>query len=246
MPALSLPALHELLRRTPVSQQARCWLLARLFAPGRPYHGAAHIALLWRRHRRFSRGTPYRAPRIERLIASAIAFHDAVYDATSSDNEAASARLFLSQSRSVGSADRDWVADTIRATADHLAEPPPRRTTPRACARLWMLDLDLSPLGERPLAFAHNTEALRREYGHMAEEHWEDRRREFLDRLGRAPRLYRTRRIASAFAARAAVNLRNGGVSPARPEPAGRAVQEGPPPAGQQAAAIRATARSPA
>lgn len=199
----------DLLRHVPVPPAARRDLLHRMNAPGRLYHGMAHVALLWTRHRRLSRGTPFRAPRIERLIAAAIAYHDAVYVAARGDNEAASAALFRARAAAGGRmtrAERDWVAGTIAATADHLGAPA-GRGRPLDRARLWMLDLDLTPLGERRAAFDRNTRLLRAEYAHLAEAEWEAGRLAFLARMAEQPRLYRTRRVADRFAARARANL---------------------------------------
>jgi hypothetical protein len=48
-------------------------LLERLAEPGRHYHGAAHVALLWRRHRRFGAGSFLVRSPWDQMIACAIA-----------------------------------------------------------------------------------------------------------------------------------------------------------------------------
>lgn len=198
--------LHDLLAAAALPDRARIDVLRRMSAPARHYHGLSHVASLWTRHRRYGTGTPFAAHRATRLIACAILFHDAVYDPTRSDNEHRSALLW----RKVAPADlsaRDvaWVAETIEATADHLA-PRPARTL-RERGRLWVLDLDLTPLGEPPGLFARNTRALRSEYRHKADAEWEQGRVGFLRKLLAAPGLYRSAPIAAAFAAQARRNL---------------------------------------
>ncbi|WP_207541128.1 hypothetical protein [Sabulicella rubraurantiaca] len=197
-------ALGELLSALPLPAPARDELRRRLLAPGRHYHGAEHVGLLWRRHRLLSRGTPFRAPRLERLIALAIAFHDAVYEPGRHDNEASSAALFRRRARGhLPRGEVRWVEGTILATADHLGTPPTRRTAPQERARLWVLDLDLTPLGERPAVFARNTRALRCEQGTA----WEAGCASFLARAAAARPLYRTPRIEARFGVRARANL---------------------------------------
>lgn len=198
--------LHDLLLTAALPLRARLDLLRRMESPGRHYHGLDHLAALWLRHKRYGRGTPFVARRLSRLIACAILFHDAVYDPIRTDNEARSAGLWLkSAPADVPGRDVAWVANTIRATADHLA-PRPARTL-RERARRWMLDLDLTPLGDEPGLFDRNTRALRIEYRHLAEAEWRHRRTAFLHRLQDASGLYHSHPIAAVFASRARRNL---------------------------------------
>jgi predicted metal-dependent HD superfamily phosphohydrolase len=198
-----------LLRRVPVSPAARRDLRRRMAAPSRHYHGIGHIAELWARHRRLSHGTPFRTPRTETLIAAAIAFHDAIYDARRGGSEAASAALWRRRARAARRMPRaavEWVAGTIDATADHLGVRLAGRTALER-ARLWVLDLDLTPLGETPPRFARNTRGLRAEYAHLPEPTWQAERRAFLAQLARHPRLFRTPRIAARYEAPARANI---------------------------------------
>ena len=96
------------------------------------------------------------------MIACAIAFHDAIYDPQRRDNEARSATLWRSAEPALAPWEIDWVAGTILATADHLgAQPDPGMAEDAWRARLWMLDLDLTPLGGSWDAFDANTSKLR-------------------------------------------------------------------------------------
>lgn len=199
-------ALHELLSTAALSEPARNLVLRRMGTPGRHYHGLAHLAVLWTRHRRFGTGTPFVAPAASRLIACAIAFHDAVYDATRRDNEHRSALLWRRWAPAdLSRANVDWVFETILATADHLAA---REATTRAGRlRLWMLDLDLTPLGEPSELFARNTRRLRTEYRHLPEDEWQRNRLAFLRKLLTAPALYRSAPLAAAFERQARRNI---------------------------------------
>ena len=193
----------------PVSHQSRCELTQRMRAPERLYHRDEHPALLWRRHRSLGQGSAFHAPHLERLIASALAFHDAVLDTTRSDSEARSAALWREMAGAAGQLSPDeieWVAVTIEATARHLAPWPAEHALDRA--RLWVLDLDLTPLGECPAIFARDTQRLRAEHMHLDDAAWNRKRLSFLAQLAAAPRLFRTDVIARAFEAPAQANLR--------------------------------------
>lgn len=193
----------------PILDTARRELVRRMRAPDRFYHRDEHLGLLWQRHRSLGQHSAFHAPHLERLIASAIAFHDAVLDTTRTDNEAASAALWREMAGAAGqlSADEiDWVAVTIEATARHLAPWPVEHVLGRA--RLWVLDLDLTPLGECPAVFARDTQRLRAEYMHLDDAAWSRKRLGFLAQLASAPRLFRNDVIAGAFEAPAQANLR--------------------------------------
>lgn len=193
----------------PISDPARRELARRMRTPDRFYHRDEHPALLWQRHRSLGQDGAFHAPHLQRLIASAIAFHDAVLDTTRTDNEAASAALWREMAGAAGrlSPDEvDWVAVTIEATARHLAPWPAEHMLERA--RLWVLDLDLTPLGESVAIFARDTQRLRAEHMHLDAAAWNCKRQGFLAQLAKAPRLFRNDIIADAFEAQAQANLR--------------------------------------
>jgi predicted metal-dependent HD superfamily phosphohydrolase len=199
-------ALHDLLATAALSSAARNMVLRQMATSQRHYHGLLHLATLWTRHRRFGIGTPFVAPAASRLIACAIAFHDVVYDATRRDNEHRSALLWRRYApRDLSPADIDWVAATIEATSDHLASRD--ASTQRGRLRLWLLDLDLTPLGEQPELFARNTRRLRAEYRHLREADWERGRLAFLRKLQAAPALFRSAPLAAAFERQARRNI---------------------------------------
>jgi predicted metal-dependent HD superfamily phosphohydrolase len=200
--------LDRLLSRVPVAAAARAALAARLRGADRHYHGEAHILLLWHRHLAFGTGLAVREEPWETLIACAIAYHDAVHDPRRRDNEAASAQLWREARPGLPARDVAWVAGTILATADHLgATREAGMDDPAWAARCWMLDLDLTPIGEAPAAFTANTAQLRQEFAHLPQAEWDARRIGFLRGLRAAPRLFRTDALAAAFEGPARRNI---------------------------------------
>jgi predicted metal-dependent HD superfamily phosphohydrolase len=199
-----------LLARAPLSDHAKAELTAMMATEDRHYHGIGHLALLWRRHRLYAAAEGLTAPEIETLIACAIAYHDCVYARGRRDNEERSAEVWLRASAGAHLSDEDraWVADTIRATADHLAYPDPAADAPlRERARVWVLDLDLTPLGEADADFDRNTELLRLEVPHLTDAQYDAGRLGFLRKISDAPRVYRTPTLAAQFEAQARANF---------------------------------------
>jgi predicted metal-dependent HD superfamily phosphohydrolase len=115
-----------LLAHIPVDGSAKSELSAMMAQLDRFYHGKAHLAQLWRRHRRFAAAEGLSAPGIETLIACAIAYHDCVYDGRRHDNEERSAETWMraSADTSLSEEDRRWVAETSwrRAIISAIAE----------------------------------------------------------------------------------------------------------------------------
>ena len=208
----------DLLARAPVSARAKSELKASMEAAGRFYHTTAHLAQLWRRHRRYAAVEGFDVPAIEMLIACAIAYHDSIYDMTRRDNEDRSADFWLAACAQINlsMADKLWVAETIRATKDHLGYHPtvdvehPDRADVWALkerARVWVLDLDLSPLGDLEANFDHNTACLRREAEKIPDPDWRQGQRKFLSHLLAAPRIFRTPVLFGLYEAPARRNI---------------------------------------
>lgn len=199
-------ALHALLTTAGLSVAARQAVLLRMGMPRRHYHGLEHLAVLWTRHRRYGAGTPFRAPHASRLLACAIAFHDAVYDVARRDNEHRSALLWRRYAPAdLSAADINWVSDTIEATANHLAVRDSGTASGRL--RLWLLDLDLTPLGDPAESFDRSTLRLRAECRRVPEAEWARNRLAFLRKLLEAPALYRSAPLAAAFEQQARRNI---------------------------------------
>ena len=211
---------NALFARVPLPERAKSELLAMMESEDRHYHGVGHLALLWRRHCRYGAAEGLRDSHVETLIACAITYHDSVYQTGAQDNEERSAEAWLRASAggTLSEPDRLWVADTIRATADHLAYPAPAATREDAerqwrsaplleRARLWVLDLDLTPLGELAADFDRNTELLRLEAPHLTQAQFEAGTRGFLKKISDAPQVYRSPTLAARFEAQARANF---------------------------------------
>lgn len=204
------PDLEALLDQLPINEAARASLLSRLAGPGRHYHGTGHVALLWRRHLQFSPGLAVAQPPWHGMIACAVAFHDAVFVPGRADNEAASAALFRASKPDLPPQAVAWVEGTILATADHLGAAAQGLPAEAWTARAWMLDLDLTPLGEAPEVFALNTRQLRQEFAGLPDAAWRAGTAGFLLRMTAAPQIYRSERLRAAFEAQARANLQAG------------------------------------
>ena len=201
-------SIADLLAYIPVRPGVKQDLLARLSDPGRRYHGLHHVALLWQRHRVLGAGLPVTGAPWHALLACAVGFHDAVHDPQRRDSEARSAALWRAARPALDPAGVEWVAGTILATADHLgARPEPGMDGAAWAARAWMLDLDLTPLGEARAVFEANTALLREEYAHLSDAAWTEGRCGFLRRLAAHGGLYRSPAIAAVFDGPTRANL---------------------------------------
>lgn len=200
--------LERMLLCVPVADAAKAELLQLMRGADRHYHNATHLTTLWRRHRRLSPRTGMAARALQPRLAAAILWHDAIYVAGRRDNEAQSAALWRARAAGGGfdAATIEWVASTIVATADHMA---PRAPCDSLDARSlqWVLDLDLTPIGEPPDDFARNTQRLAREFEGAGAGAWEQQRLGFLRRLAACPQIYRSPAIAAAYEAQARANI---------------------------------------
>jgi predicted metal-dependent HD superfamily phosphohydrolase len=192
------------LSQVPLSDRSKQDLVSRMTAPSRHYHVLDHLNLLWDRHLQYRNHILDVFDEMpEALIASAIAYHDAVYVAGDPDNERRSAELWLEVSASASDLsleERLWVADTIRATANHIAAAATLRPDDRSdIARLWMIELDLTPLGEEPEVFDRNMQLLNAEAVHVAPEQRQAGVLEGLRGFASARPLYRSLPLAQAF-----------------------------------------------
>jgi predicted metal-dependent HD superfamily phosphohydrolase len=198
----------DLFFQVPVPPAVRDDLVARMSGRDRHYHGIEHLALLWECHLRHGAGLSVCSPPWHRLIACAVAFHDGIYDPMRRDNEAESAALWRAASPALEPGEIDWVSGTILATADHLnAVPDPGMASDAWQVRLWMLDLDLTPIGAAEPDFIANTGRLRAEYSHLDDATWDTGRLGFLRGMSRQPVLFRTPVLAAAYEATARANL---------------------------------------
>jgi predicted metal-dependent HD superfamily phosphohydrolase len=145
--------------------------------PARHYHGLRHVTWVVRHARDLATSTtpPLTDDELDRVIAAAF-FHDAVYDATRSDNEVASSRLAARALGEIG-----WSADTIDqvgamiiATAGHdvgAATDAPTQV---------LVAADLAVLTAEPAKYDDYTRAVRREYAHLDDAAWRVGRSAFI------------------------------------------------------------------
>jgi len=199
-------ALSDLYRHVPLAPSIVRDIRRRMRAPNRHYHNLDHIADMWRRHLKMARGQ-LRTAGMKRLVASAIAFHDAVYHPGRSDNEAASAALwrrFASQSRRLPRDVIRQVAAAIEATACHCDA-----TVGAACEPWvrWFLDLDLVPIAASSNSVAANASRLRSEQPHLSAAAWREHTSRFYADLQRRDLIFHSPGMVVAFEARARTHL---------------------------------------
>ena len=151
-------------------------LTRRYQEPHRHYHSLEHIAAMLHAGRTFPLGN---------VETMAIWFHDAIYDPRSKTNEEDSAALAGRRLRDAGwqQPDIDLVQRIVLDTKRH--EP----SCPEAAA---VLDLDLMSLALPWPEFTRNTEAIRREFAHVAEVDFAAGRRAFFTTMLQRERLFYT------------------------------------------------------
>jgi predicted metal-dependent HD superfamily phosphohydrolase len=206
--ALTAPLLPEAIRR----EAEFTHLVAAYDAPERHYHSLQHIDNLLNR--------VGEAPLQDAVVVElAVWFHDAVYNALRSDNEAKSAEWALRflQETSLEPARRERVAYLIRRTADHTLPQPPDDAD-----LLLFLDADLSILGAPEAAYWEYARQVRREYRLVPDLLYRPGRRKVLAKMLEAPVLFRTPALHAELDAAARRNLQaelaawdQGGLPPA-------------------------------
>jgi predicted metal-dependent HD superfamily phosphohydrolase len=177
-------------------------LLIRYGEPHRRYHTATHIMFVLRHLHDIASACAVQAS--PELIAAAL-YHDAIYDATSADNEAVSAELAGKDLGEIGwSAERcAAVAAMIVATAGHLAD----LTDVPDAATTMLLDADLAILGAEPGAYHAYVNGVRAEYSHIDDDQWRTGRSGVLRHFLGRPRLFTTGYMRDAFEHRARANI---------------------------------------
>lgn len=162
----------------------RARLAALYSAPGRHYHGLAHVeALLALAERHRAAIADFAA------LEAAIWFHDAIYDSRRQDNEARSAALAREWLAGRAEPERlDRIAAMIEATRTHRL-PDGEDTAARGDAAL-LLDMDLSILAAPEAAFDAYERAVRLEYGWVDDDTWRAGRAAVLQGFLSRPRIF--------------------------------------------------------
>jgi predicted metal-dependent HD superfamily phosphohydrolase len=172
-------------------------LLGRYAEPQRAYHTARHLAdcLAATGDGLLTFDDPV-------AVAAALWFHDAVYDPRRADNEAASAELAAERLAEMGETPerigrvRGLILDTAH------------RTEPSMTDGRCVVDIDLSILGKKPLAFDNYDAAIRWEYAHVPAAAYRTARASVLRAFLLRPAIYYTAEFASRYERQARVNLR--------------------------------------
>lgn len=173
-------------------------LVNRYSEPHRHYHTQVHICdcLDLFDTVRESVGAPA-------AVELAIWFHDAIYDPRAGDNEERSAAWAQDWLRQAGAnpALVDAVTNLILTTKSHDAgahvDAP------------WLVDVDLSILGQAPERFWEYERQIRAEYAWVAAELFAVKRAEILQRFLARPRLYHTKPFFDKFEKPARLNVQS-------------------------------------
>lgn len=173
-------------------------LMARHREPHRRYHTATHVMWVCRHVDRLAAVEP--VADLDAVLTAAL-FHDAVYDPTSTRNEADSAVLATQRL-----ADAGWSDDRVGAVA-RLIEATAGHADPVDVDTAVLLDADLAILGASPSEYLAYVAGVRFEYGHVPDEAWRPGRARVLQSFLDRPRLYATTTMHDEREHRARANL---------------------------------------
>lgn len=181
------------------------WLETAHATPPRAYHSIAHVRALLQHHRDVAQDGPgWRQPAETWL---AMLFHDAVYRAGRSDNEAESARLAGERIATwwpQGGYDIARVQALILLTARH-GQLQPQDVDAEAAL---FLDCDMAILGAPPAVFDAYDRGIAEEYrGHVPGMLFRHQRRRFLRMLLERPRIFLSDYFHARLDAAARANL---------------------------------------
>ena len=168
-------------------------LIAAYSAPGRHYHNLAHIqdclgALS---------SIDGLSAADRDLLVQAIWWHDAVYDATKSDNEEQSAQL---AEEAVPADIRDEVGRLIRLTKSHQVAPGDRLGA-------ILISIDLSILGAEPDRYDAYAASIRKEFSYVPEAAYRSGRSDVLRRFMARPVIFPDPGFATRYDQRARANM---------------------------------------
>ena len=178
-------------------------------SPPRAYHNFGHVETLLRHFDDVAARDGWAQPDEVQL---ALLFHDAIYDARATDNEARSADLAQAEiARWLPDAgiDAARVADLIRLTARHgQLAPTDLGEGPQSDDARRFLDCDMAILGADDAAFAAYDRGIAAEYRHVPRWLYAVNRRRFLKSLLARPRIFLDDGFHARLDAQARHNLR--------------------------------------
>jgi len=184
------------LRLPPPADDTLASLLAHWAQPHRRYHTLQHLReclALFDAHRAQARHPGE--------VALAVWFHDAVYDTSRHDNEAASADWAVRVLAQTGAAAD--VAERVRA----MIMATRHSHMPATADERLLVDIDLAILGAAPSRFAEYERQIRDEYGFVPDALFREKRGEILRGFLDRPALFATRELADRFESAARANL---------------------------------------
>jgi predicted metal-dependent HD superfamily phosphohydrolase len=171
-------------------------LLGAYTAPDRHYHGLPHIHHCLLEHESVRSACP-ESPAVE----AAIWFHDVVYDPPSSVNEQKSADVADQTLSGMGML-RPQI-DQVRA----LILDTTHQSRPRTLAGQFMVDIDLSSMGQSPERFDADGRAIRAEYHYVDDAAFARGRAALFERLRARPSIYYTDTFRDRYESKARENL---------------------------------------
>ncbi len=179
-------------------------------SPPRAYHSFQHVQEVLRQHADVDSGPGWLQP-VETYLA--MLYHDAIYEAGRSDNEARSAQLAIAEiARWLPEADIDAarVAALIELTARHgQFSPDDFGDGVSAADTRHFLDCDMAILGADPAVFDAYDRGIAAEYrGKVPGWIFKLQRRRFLKALLARPRIYLSDLFHDRYDLQARANLR--------------------------------------
>jgi predicted metal-dependent HD superfamily phosphohydrolase len=151
--------------------------------PSRHYHTVVHLHEMLGYYQLVSKRFDNISPEEDQAIILAIFFHDAIYDALSSENEENSIKLFQSFVESSGQDSTettrvrivaDLVVEYIAATKKHAV------SSANSTALALFLDLDMAVLGKESAAYHSYAQLIRKEYHFVLHDTYCEKRADIL------------------------------------------------------------------
>ncbi|XP_078574280.1 uncharacterized protein LOC144860766 [Branchiostoma floridae x Branchiostoma japonicum] len=174
--------------------------------PWRFYHNLSHV------HSMFLHFDNHRHKiQNQNAVAWAIFFHDIVYDAKASDNEARSAEMFHHFATENLQKPPDCIRETERLillTKEHVTEEHRNKDRYGTKDEHYFLDFDMSVLGWPEQEYDVYAEQIRQEYVHIPLDQYRERRAKFLKKtLSEVTNIFSTEEFREQFEQQARQNL---------------------------------------
>jgi predicted metal-dependent HD superfamily phosphohydrolase len=194
-----LNLLAQLRCQFPAKAQRQLWqqLVAAYSQPHRSYHTTEHIDECLQLFDRYRHLAHHPAE-----VEFALWFHDVVYQPQATDNELQSAHWAIEvlQQGGVCKTVQQRIYTLILATRHDIAMP-------QTADEKLLVDIDLAIFAATPARFSHYQQQIRREYAHVPEAIFQQKRLEFLTRFVRKKTIYHTPTLRKELEPQARLNL---------------------------------------